>query len=108
MSLDPELRATFQQTVSLLVQAGKDKYGAPTFEAPIEVAARVERKNRLVRSMEGSEVVSSATVYFADAISVKHHDRVLLPDGSRGDIISIEEVPDERGDLYYTALYLGE
>jgi hypothetical protein len=80
----------FVDTVTVEPFLGRDKYAQPSFGAPRDVAARVEYTPRLVRTIEGREVVGSTVVYTADQ-DITADDRLTLPDGKQPVILSIEK-----------------
>jgi hypothetical protein len=107
MSLDPELRAMFNQEVTLRRRAGTDAYGQPAWDEPVLFRARVETSHRLIRDSQGNLITVTATVFTADAPEIKHTDRLVLPSGRSTEVIGVDSMPDENGEEYYLAVYVG-
>ncbi len=83
MSLPGHFRA---HTISVEPFDGNGAYG-PVFGAAVNVECRVEHKVQLVRSAEGTEVVSSMTVYCARSVTIPPESRVTV-DGRTTSVIS--------------------
>ena len=75
-------------TVVVEPYAGRSAYG-DTYGAPVTITAWVDQASRLVRAADGSQVVSSTTVYTRlDAVDAPPRSRVTLPDGRRTLVIA--------------------
>lgn len=68
-----------------------DQWGEPT-TASESIMGKVEQKTKLVRSLSGEEVTSSASVLVGN-IDVEHDDRIVFG-GKEYSIINIERVAD--------------
>ncbi|MBX3697009.1 MAG: hypothetical protein KF811_04310 [Dokdonella sp.] len=82
--------------------------GAGVFGEERPYRARVVRKLRSIyRKTEGGYTLieSSCQAWIAGLSSIQFADRLRLPDGSTPPILMIEQVPDERGELF-TKVYL--
>ncbi len=65
-------------SVTIAQAMGVSNYGEPTFAVGIAIPARVQPKVQMVRkSKDGSEALSSHTVYTTTAVGID--DRVTLP-----------------------------
>jgi len=80
--------------ITIIRYAGYDSWNEPLATTPFDVKGKIEYKTRLVRNLEGEEVVSSATVLFPESIDVDlgrsliHEDRLEF-DGVEHTIIGI-------------------
>jgi hypothetical protein len=108
MAVDSELLELFGQTVTIEPYSTQNAYAESSFGSGVSYVARTERKTRLFRRSDGSEVVAVAVTYLAEAPTISTKDRITLPDGSQPPIIAVESMPDETGDAYYTAVYTGD
>jgi hypothetical protein len=107
MSLDPQLRAMFNQEVTLRRRAGTDAYGQAVWEEPEVFSARVETSHRLIRDTQGNLVTATATIFTSDAPPIRHSDRLLLPNGRSVEVVGVDSIPDEDGTEYFLAVYAG-
>jgi hypothetical protein len=57
----------------------------------------VVRRPTLVRTDDGREVVSNATIYVAGDQSITAEDQVTLPDGTTPPILTVYSYPDDEG-----------
>ena|SRR3989304_3904193 len=90
------------EVVLVEVQDGIDAQGKPTYDSPIELHGRVVRGDEVIKTVQGSEVRSIATVWFGgdqDGPFPKGQDRVTLLDGLTGVVIEREEGRGLRGQL---------
>lgn len=77
--------------------------GQKTWGADVGYAALVEQKARMVRDSQGTQVMSSTSVYLATGADVKTDSRVTLPTGftpRQPKIVSVERPSDENGDVH--------
>ncbi len=108
MPLDPTLAAWMTQSITLAPYTSHNNYGEPAWGAGVQYKARVESKIKLVRAMDGQQVVSTETVYLATVpATLTQKDKLTLPDGRIVPILATEKVPDEYGNPYYVAIYTG-
>lgn len=87
-------------TVKIEHEAGKDKFGQPTFAQAIEAKCRVDYVQREVRTVDGLVRVSTCTICLAGMYGVQPQDRVTLRDGRQPVIIDVLTHWDDRGPLY--------
>lgn len=97
-------------TVTLEPYVGPDPYGRPTYGAPVRYAARVQGRNRLIRTLENLERISTVQVYLdgTAASSVSPKDRLTLSTDfvpNQPPLLAINTETDETGALAYVALY---
>jgi hypothetical protein len=83
--------------------------GKRTLDAAVSRPALVQKKQQMVRTASGELVQSKASVVFLDpAVLVTLFDKITLPDGTTGPILSIEGFVDKRtGQPILTEVYLG-
>lgn len=87
-------------TVLVEKSLGEDGYGNRTFGPPVQYQARVQGRQRLVRTLGGDERVSMVTVYIMGTPGVQPDDRLTLPDGwipLKPPILALGKVADEKG-----------
>lgn len=89
--------------------AGRDDYGAPDYGSTDgdEFECRLVRENKLVRTVQGDEVVSTAHVWIGGTPMVRPEDQIELSDGTTPEILSVEIFQDEDGGelLSHTKVY---
>lgn len=118
IALADSLTADLQDTVTHEAWTGQDFNGKPTYAVGITRAAIVERKQRLIKGIDGREVMSTHYVGFIRPISpngaagrqepVDPRDRITLSNGSTGPIVSLDGFMDRAFDRpMYTQIYLG-
>lgn len=75
-------------TVTLEAHAGPGAYG-DVYDPPAELSGVVvDQKRRLVRAPNGSQVVSSTTVYAPLGTACPDRSRITLPDGQQTLVIT--------------------
>ncbi len=100
MAFTDGLRDLFSTTVTHAAWTGMstDGYATPTYStAGTTFAAREVTKQRLVRSFEGTEELSTTTVWVASTSTFNGLDRFTLADGSTPGLLSVETYRDEVG-----------
>jgi hypothetical protein len=97
------------QTISYEKRNTVSGYGAITYDDPVTIPCYVAGMVRMVRNLDGEEVVSTVSVYIngTDAASKelqypeeRRNDRITLPDGRQPAIMAITPYWDDKGDLY--------
>jgi hypothetical protein len=92
-------------TITVEPFASVDLYGSYSYGAPATYRARVQGKNRMVRTVSGEEVVSTVTVYLQETVGPK--DRITLPAifaPTQPKILDVARVSDESGS-HHTVVY---
>lgn len=92
------------QTVTLQRAGAVDAYGQPTFTSST-LAARVQQRMRLVRSSEGQQVTSDATLFLEPEVAIAPRDRVLF-DGAGYQVLAVERAQGLSAPSH-TVAYLG-
>lgn len=94
------------QTIQLSTFNSVNKYGDASYNTAASYKARVERRIKIVRSMQGTEAVSTSAVYLDGSVSLdsKGRDKITLPDGSTPTILTISDGIDGGGATYYTEI----
>jgi len=79
------------ETVSLEVLTGVDGQGKPTYATAVNVQARTVREDMMVKLGNGSEVRTSATLWFEASTSPMpgEQDRLTLLDGLKGIVVEV-------------------
>ncbi|HSC58825.1 MAG TPA: hypothetical protein VLC11_04635 [Gemmatimonadales bacterium] len=115
MSLDPELRALYAQSVTVKPWSRDDAFGAPVYGTAVVYEARVEALNKLIKDMKGRDTIATSRVFVGlsaagAALNLgpqAARASITLPDGSSPSILSVSNVPDETGQPYATVVYCG-
>ena len=97
MTIVDDLADMMPDTVTLSTVASRDDYGVPTYNTGVEFVARVVRRHRLVRTVDGDEVISTAQVWIAGCPTISPDDQIELSDGSTPPILAVEKFQDENG-----------
>lgn len=103
--IDAELLELMPFSVTLKPITGRDQWGKLTYGTPLVSPALIAGRNQMVRTAEGEEVASSTTVYLGLNVDVKPESRVVLPDGTEREVITVNRDADELG-WAVTTLYL--
>lgn len=93
-------------TKRLTGPGSRNLYGVTTFatlSSPFR--GRYVRKNRMVRTVSGDEVVSRSHFYFHGTPGLEPEDKVTLPDGTSPPILSVESYPDDHGSHHEVAYF---
>lgn len=107
MSLDPAFLDLMPSTVTLYAQSTKDAYGKQAFSATgTAVRCRVVPENRVMRTDDGREVVSTGRVLCYGTPTVTTDHRLVLPDGSDAIILGVQVQNDETGP-HHTVIMFG-
>jgi hypothetical protein len=118
MGLDAVLRSAvataksvtggLQVVVSHAAWSSMNAYGEPTYAAAVSRNAIVEWKQRLVRTTDGSEVLSVATITFLQDVTLDVRDKLTLAGGQTAPLLAFKGLVDpttNRG--YATEVYIG-
>lgn len=89
----PELAAQLRQTITLETSSGRNVENAPTFNAPVTVAAAVSWRIQTIKDRAGEQVVSAAQATVPPDTAVDYDTRVTLPDGTTSRILRIGRIP---------------
>jgi len=119
MGLDAVIRAglavaktvtvDLRDTVTHEAWASVDGFGTPTYAASVSRTALVERRQKLLRTHTGEEVLSTHRVLFVEPLSLDLRDRLTLSDGTTGRILAAEGVMDPSTDVPYALeVWMGE
>jgi hypothetical protein len=92
------------QAISWEARTGTDEYGQGVYAAAQSLQCRVVGKNRLTRSVDGTEAVSTTTIYVLGDYGIQTVDRITLPDGTKPTIINVRTYPDENGPHHQEVL----
>ena len=93
------------QTVQWAPFVSRSQYGEPTYGDRVPYRARVVYRDRLVRRADGQLVVSPVSVWLGTYLDVKVEDKIILPDGTAPEILSVDRIPDEN-DMHHVKIYL--
>lgn len=70
--------AYMQNRCTLVQNTGRNLFGTPTGATETEISCRVEFGTRLVRNLDGQQVVSSVRLFIHDLHNLKHTDTIRL------------------------------
>jgi len=113
--MDKQVARSLLNQVSVEAYWRQDGRGGVLYHDPVVVPCYVSGEVRMVRNLEGEEVVSSLTIFLSGTnardcgltITNKPHNyRVTLPDGRQPGIINVQDHYDSRGELDYVEVYL--
>lgn len=118
IALADSLTADLQDEVVHEAWIGQDFDGGAIYAVGVTRAAVVERKQRLIKTTDGREVMSTHYVGFLRPIApngatgrqepVDPRDRITLSNGSTGPIVSLDGFMDRAFDRpMYTQVFLG-
>ena len=96
----------FTQTITHAEFAGRGEYGAPAYGSAVSYDARIVDKQKLVKKSDGSEALSTSSVWIQGNPTITTEDEITLPDGRTPPILLVEHFPDDDGD-HHTKAYLG-
>ena len=103
-TVDRELLELMIDTITVERQTGFDEYGQRSYGAPFVLEhCRIEGRTRRVMAQNGTEKVSSVTVYLSETPGLTPLDRVTLPAPwvpTQPEILSVERQSDENGPYY--------
>ncbi|MGA9772359.1 MAG: hypothetical protein WBV94_25220 [Blastocatellia bacterium] len=105
MSIDRELLKMMPHTVTIEPFANQDEYSKASYGAPATFRCYVDFRPKMIRKIEGQEIVSSAQVYVGGVSGATVKARITLPDGSQPVILMVNKLSDEGGD-YAEVIYV--
>lgn len=105
MTFSSQYGDMLKDTVSVSLLTGRDGYNKPTYGTPVEYSVRIVRKNRLVRSSDGSVVTSSSHLWMDWVDSITEESRFEFADGSVPTPLSIEKFKDEEGTSHMKVFF---
>jgi hypothetical protein len=85
------INAYLQDSMEILTVT-YDKWGTATTEST-NIKGRFNYKTKMVRSLEGEQVVSSAVVLLPASVDINHEDKIKY-NGKEYNILSLELVKD--------------
>lgn len=102
VAIAKQVTASLQVAITLTPCNGEDTYGNRTYDATKTSVYQViyEQRERWVTSKEKGQQLSKSSVLFLDPIAIKNEDEIILPDGSKPQIISISGVSNPDGVIY--------
>lgn len=108
MTMMDELADLMPHTIAIKPFSSDDKYGDPAFGASVNYTGQIEQKSKLVRDLNGKEVVSQTRVYLNTTTVIGKKDEVTLPSGydpQTPPIINVEISSDENG-IQHAVIFL--
>jgi hypothetical protein len=107
MSIEPQYRELFSETVTLFPPVTRDAYGGRTYGASVSAPAHLVAETKMVRTPDGREIVQKGKVYLYGEFSVTTAHKIELADGSVPLIIAVDTPHDEVG-LHHTVISIGD
>ena len=102
------------QTVTIEPFASYDMYGDRTYGTAISYKCREEATQRVIKNIEGEDVINTSIVYLAPTYidssgntqqtTVGYYDRITLTNGTKPVILRIDKVPDLDGTNGYVEI----
>lgn len=109
--MDPQLKATLQQTVKIASSTSKNNYGERTYGSAASHKVRITGRQRIMRNSDGQEVLSNHQLVMSSSYVPKITDVVWLPDQTTSQspwfVAAVSERVDEKGSTDYYKVYLG-
>jgi len=87
------IRAYCVDDITILRWQGDDQWNEPIAALEVDVKGYADWKTKLIRNIEGEEVVSRGSVYILYDGDLTHKDRLKI-DGVEYSIITIRQVKD--------------
>lgn len=85
------LTGGLQTVVAHAPYTGQNEYAEPTYGAPTNRMAVVSFEERVVRRMDGRDLVASVRLLFLDpAVSIDERDQLTLPSGVSTPIVRVD------------------
>lgn len=109
MALEAALQALMKQTILIAPYSGQNNYGEETYGTDVSYVCKIEYTNRLIRTVENKERVSTATIFVATTTTLSPRDRLTLPSGhtpANPPILGIEKQVDETGLVHHTVIFI--
>jgi hypothetical protein len=103
--MDAGLLVLLNQHVTIAPATGLDSEGMTTYGTAVTYDALVVGKQKLMRDMQGREVVSSAQVYVDGTAVVTASSKITLPDGTTPTILAVSSYPDLDGVTDHQVIY---
>lgn len=97
--MDPS--ALMNQAVSLAPRSSIGTGGSISYGSPATYRARIEYKQRMVRTKDGVDKVSTARIFIISSAAPLRTDLLTLPDGTSPEIIDVEPNFGEQGEMVY-------
>lgn len=94
------IRARMTETLTWERATGRDAYARPTYAAGQVVPCMIQERNQLVRTRDGQEHASRATIWVPANSGVNLGDRITLPDGTRPLILDVQHIPFAENPVY--------
>jgi hypothetical protein len=118
IALADSITKSLQPTIRYEPWIGQDEYGTPRFGTRQDIRVIIEYKNKQFSTRSGKEPLIRAIIFFLHPIDANGaedraepldiRDRITLPDGTTGPILSVDGVADPDSSLpYYHAVALG-
>jgi len=112
VSIADSVTKSLQVNVSHYAWTGSGIYGEPTYGPEIVRPAVVEYAQRLRKTGDGQEIMQKASILFIGPITadgavdrrepIDPRDKIILPNGHTGPILSVEGVVDPSTNSPYT------
>ena len=106
-ALDAQFKNLMPATVQVVASGTKNNYGEISYGATTSYSARVEKKQRMLRTDSGESLKSETAVYVYGDASLALDSQLTLPDGTVRVIYAIDTVTDETGNVHHQTAYCG-
>ncbi len=109
VAIADKITKPLQGTVTRQVWSGQVN-GVDQYDTTLEERCLVDRKQRIIRTIDGQETACRALLTYVQPVLVGLHDRITLADGTTGPILDVNGLEDAGDDLhraFVTEVFLG-
>ncbi len=104
-ALDAQFKKLMPDTVTVVATGTRNNYGELSYGSATEYTARVEKKQRMIRTDDGDSLKSETAVFIYGDASLALDSELTLPDGTARVIYAIDTVTDETGNVHHQTAF---
>jgi hypothetical protein len=104
--MEPALLALLTETIQHRAYTGQDRYGKPTYAAPVTRPARLEYRVSTLTDAQGQERTSMITVFCHGDFPITLRDHITLDDGTSPAIQAVYSPRDLDGSVHHHEIKL--
>ena len=105
MSLENDFKECFNQTLIIEPYLSTNFNNDFTWGTQYSTLARIQSANKFVRDKTGAQTLSTAQIYLDGTSTITVKDRITLLDGTRPEIIKVNDGIDLDGSSHHTVVY---
>lgn len=109
MPLEAAFLDFLEQSITIEPYVSDNKYGEASYGASVSYQCRIEYVNKVIRTAENIERVSTATIFVNTATVINPRSKITLPSGhtpANSPILSVQVQVDETGLTHHTVIYI--